>query len=383
MSKEQQQQQQQQQQEPTPEDVQDTEIADLYEDGPGTMSEDEPESQLEPEPPDDPPKPPEVEEPAEPAPPKGEKPPEKGETEPEAEAEKKPDGEPGEPPPPPVEYAKDEQVYKVVTSKGAREVPVKDLATTYQQYQHLQQQHLNVKPILDFAKSESMPQDLIWPIFAYGIEAYRRDLQAQQSGQGQNQQQGNTGEYDGPFKDATQEQYFAERDPDMHAIIKRQHEQVKALSGQLERLSTMPQNQPNMGRPQPQHDPQADQARMQEIRQEYERKVNDWVKDYSEYFKPDPQTGKSERLDAFLQYMGEVYPHWRVSELDSQRLSAAFAGFDPAYYSQMINQRAKAKEEEIRRQNRQLHAESDAVRSSGAPQLTDQEKEIADMFVDD
>lgn len=282
-----------------------------------------------------------------------------------------------------------ESVFKVVTSKGAKEVKAKDLVTTYQQFENLQQQHLNVKPILDFARAENMPHDLIWPIFAYGFEAYRRDMAAgNQPGERSQQQQAHKDpdQYAGPFKDAKEEAYFKDRDPDMFGIITRQHQQMQDLMNQVRQLSGggAGGQTPPLYRQPPGGQRQADQQtaqKMEAIRQDFNQKIEAWTAGYSDYFKPDPATGKSERLDAFLVHLGEFYDHWRVSELTNERLSAAFAGFDPAFYNQTIADRAAAKEKELRDQNRQMFAEGGDVRSPG-PQLSEQEQEIADMFAE-
>lgn len=274
-------------------------------------------------------------------------------------------------------------VYKVVTPKGAKDVKAQDLITTYQQFESLQSQHLNVKPLLDFAKAENMPQDLIWPIFAYGMEAYRRDLQAGNAPGDPQQQQAQPSGYSGPFKDATEEAYFKDRDPDMYGIIMRQHQAIQNMQMQFKGL-----NQPGSDgnrtplyrQPPPQQaGAQDNAAQMETIRQDFNQKINAWTAEYPDYFKADPQTGKSQTLDAFLVYLADNYPHWKVSELTNERLSAAFAGFDPTFYNQTIEARAQAKEKEIRDQNRQMFAEGGDVRAP-APQLSEQEQEIADMY---
>jgi hypothetical protein len=376
------QQQDQQQQETT----QDDEIAAMFTDDPGPA-----ETPAEGDKPDAD-KPSEGDDkatPAEQAKPEGDKqePDDKGQ--PESDAKKPEDGDdkskaPGDKQEPAAQAAPPdpESVYKVITSKGARDVKAKDLITTYQQFSNLQEQHVHVKPLLEFARSENMPQDLIWPIFAYGLEAYKLDMATanQQGGGGQPAPapQQDPNQYSGPFKDAQEEAYFRDRDPDMYRIIKNLHGQL------LEKTAPAPTNRQQPGapplyqQPAPTRQPAQDPAQMESIRQDYHKKINDWASGYSDYFKADPATGKSEPLDHFLAYLADTYPHWRVSELTPERLSAAFAGFDPGYYNQTIAARAKAKEQELRDQNRQMFAEGGDVRSP-APKLTDQEQEIADM----
>lgn len=265
------------------------------------------------------------------------------------------------------------EVYKVVTNDGARDVPLKDMVTTYQQYGNLQKQHLVVKPILEFARDNRMPADLIFPVFAKGIAALQEENQASAAGPGPGQPPATDG-YTGPYKDEAQEKYFRERDNDMHEIIMRQHQTMQDMGQKVQQLSSQQQPAPV----QQQH-AAAPAVDVESLKSQFKEKVDAWSKPYSDYFKPDEQ-GNSERLNAFMNYVGTNFPNWRVSQLTQAQLSAAFAGFDEAYYTEAMKKHAGQYKQNLENQEAGAFAESDTTPRVDAPALGEQEQEIADMF---
>jgi hypothetical protein len=275
-------------------------------------------------------------------------------------------------------YADPEAVFKVVTPSGAKDVPIKDMATTYQQFESLQRQHLHYKPVFEFVKKEQVPNDLVLPFLLYGYDAYRRDVKEGRV-LGQDQAQHPSNQVAGPFQDEKQAKYFEDRDPEMFAIIQNLHKANMDLRGNLERLSsshTAFRRPSNESRSESEPDAYA----RQELTSQFNKKVLDWSAEHSDYFKPD-KDGNSQSLDAFKLYIANNFPHWRVSELSPERLSIAFSGFDEKYYTSVLHERAKSKEKQLREQDRKTFAETSQTRSAPV-KLGEQEQEISDMYAE-
>jgi hypothetical protein len=271
--------------------------------------------------------------------------------------------------------AEQDQMIEVPTDDGVRQVPLKNLVTTYNQHKHLQAQHAVIKPILDLAKQSRVPVDKILPVLELGIRT------AMQNSQGGGQAPSGTaptgqgsGQYQGPFKDAEEDARIKEIDPSLH------HSQWN-LFNQLQQtnrmVAQMTSNMRQAGRP--------DSGRTEAfsaMKNLVEKKITDFAGEHKDYFAVDPSTKSSPRLELFKLFLAKHYGHLDIEhDLTPQMLGIAFNAFDPGYVEKHIQAEADKKRKELLAQERATFGESSSARSGvPAQNLNDQQEIMADIL---
>lgn len=277
-------------------------------------------------------------------------------------------------------------IYEVIEGDGVKQVPVKNLITTYQQYGNLQKRHTAIKPLFELMEKAGQPVEMLYPYLEVGI-AYMQQIQNASEGRTPNldvpgvkpailkpdipEQQ--PGQYQGPFESAEKDEYYQEVDPDLHSAMWRMWN--VAVKGQTstgpddigKRISALEQAsarvaQDNM------------KAHIEDGKREIENRITQWAGPHNDYFN-DAQKGP-ERLEGFKKYIIGRYPETKIKELTPEFLSAVFASFDPVYYNQYLQNLAA---KQVPEDKPGTFSESSAVRQAAA-KLGEQEKYMADLL---
>jgi len=269
---------------------------------------------------------------------------------------------------------------EVVSDDGARSVPLGNLVTTYQQFGHLQRKYQEVKPLFDLVeKAGYKPIDTL-PLVELGIQAY---IKQQGIVDGRQPPVSDTrppapGEYQGPFKDAEQDAYFLEVDPDHHASMHRLFDmasgggkvaQIEAEIENLKRARSAPLP--------PEADPNV-QAKMAEAQQAFEGKIKTWSGDHTDYFTA-PNIGEA-RLNAFRNFIirSHAKSGLKIKDLTPDFLSAEFARFDSRYNLEYMKRLASKKAADGKEESG-MFAEGTGVRTQAEP-LDEQQKHMVDLL---
>lgn len=279
------------------------------------------------------------------------------------------------------EGSNDEQLVEVATDDGVKKVPLKNLVTTYTQHKHLQSQHERIKPIFDLAKKAGVPVENTIRYLALGIQVAKNAKRTAGgvqvpvgSGGGSVTPAGADG-YRGPFKSADEDARMKDIDPSLHATVTNLFNQNTRLNAAVQSIA---------GRMK-QGDAASRQSRQREALQHYkgviDQKITDFAGGHKDYFAVDPQTGTSERLDAFKRFLGNKYGHLDIDkDLTPEMLTIAFQTFDPQYVSAFMVQQARDRNQRLLAQERSTFGESNNTRAgSQVKQLDDQQEIMADL----
>lgn len=264
---------------------------------------------------------------------------------------------------------------EVVSDDGARSVPLGNLVTTYQQFGHLQRKYQEVKPLFDLVeKAGYKPIDTL-PLVELGIQAYLKQqgiIDGTQPPVDRSKPVA-PGGYQGPFKDAEQDAYYLEVDPDHHASMHRMYEmagghKITKLEAEIENLKKRSSEPPPPG---------ADPAKMEEAQQAFEGKIKGWSGDHTDYFTA-PNIGEA-RLNAFKNFIirNHAASGLKIKDLTPDFLAAEFARFDPRYNLEYMRQLA-AKKASDGKEESGMFAEGTGMRTQAEP-LDEQQKHMADM----
>ncbi|NNF99479.1 MAG: hypothetical protein HKM93_08885 [Desulfobacteraceae bacterium] len=266
-----------------------------------------------------------------------------------------------------------ETEYQVKGPEGVRPVKARDLVTTYQQYGNLQRQHVALKPVIDLVREARVSPDQIVPILAYGLEQMRM---AQTGDTGNGNTGGTPGAYSGPFESAEQDTKIKEADPTFHAMSHRMFNENRQLRDQISQLTNGFQSfQSSQATRSLEEGRQANMAVLED-------KIGDFSGNHTDYFKPDPATGRSENMENFKAYLATHYGHVKINDLTPELLSNAFMAFDPAFYNAYMQQKITADQERMKQEANAAFGETGSVRTSTpAEQLTEQQEHMADLFV--
>lgn len=268
-----------------------------------------------------------------------------------------------------------EQMIEVPTDDGVRQVPLKNLVTTYNQHKHLQSQHAVIKPILDLARQSRVPVDKILPVLELGIRtAVQQSRGGGQAPGGAAANDQGAGQYQGPFKDAEEDARIKEIDPSLH------HSQWH-LFNQLQQTQRMIAQISGNMRPAGRTDGGQAEA-FNAAKSLVEKKISDFAGGHKDYFTVDPNTGASQRLELFKMFLAKNYGHLDIEhDLTPQMLGIAFNAFDPGYVEKHIRAEAERKRKDLMAQERATFGESSSARSgSPAQNLNDQQEIMADII---
>lgn len=273
--------------------------------------------------------------------------------------------------------------YEVIEPDGVKQVPVKNLITTYQQFGNLQKRHTAIKPLFELIDKAKVPVDMLYPYLEVGI-AYMQQVQG--AGEGKTpdvaavgiqpqmtkpdipQQQ--PGQYQGPFGSADKDEYYKEVDPDLHSAMWTMYNMVANSGAAKEpdeitrRLTALEHARANEGQL---------QTRTEGLK-EIDNRINQWAGPHNDYFSD--QSKGNERMEGFKNFIIGRYPDTKISELTPEFLSAVFAAFDPVYYNKYLQNLATQKTPD---DSTGTFAESSSVRQA-AVKLTEQEQHMADLL---
>lgn len=298
-------------------------------------------------------------------------------------ADQPPDQPEAKKPDEPAKEPESEPTFEVITGDGVKQVGVKALVTTYQQYANLQKRHLAIKPLFDmiddFGK-KGMPLDAnaLMPYLELGIKTAHGMAEAApqasaQPSQPATRQPAADGRYQGPFKSQDDDDYYKEYDADLHKAMWDQYNEKADLHAKIRNFEIQAQNAPR----QPAAAPQQPQGPSTvDIQKALDDRVDKWAGDHNEYFAGD--TGK-QRRDAFIQFLTQRYGSMKIGEMTPEFLGAAFAGFDPQYYNHWLNERAKATVQPGKL-TETFSEGADTRRPSKDSFLDEQQREMADLM---
>lgn len=265
---------------------------------------------------------------------------------------------------------------EVVSDDGAKSVPLGNLVTTYQQFGHLQRKYQEVKPLFDLAeKANVRVQDTI-PLLELGIQTYIKQQGIVDGTQPpvDKIKPAGPGEYQGPFKDAEQDAYYLEVDPDHHAAMHRMYDmaggnKVAKLEAEVEGLKKMRMT-PLPDAPDP--------AAQQDAQKAFDGKIMSWSGDHTDYFTA-PNIGEA-RLNAFKNFIirNHAQSGLKIKDLTPDFLAAEFARFDSRYNLEYMKRLANKKAADGKNESG-MFAEGTGIRTQAEP-LDDQQKHMVDMF---
>jgi hypothetical protein len=270
---------------------------------------------------------------------------------------------------------------EVVTEDGAKQVPLSNLVTTYQQFPNIQRKYQDLKPIMDLAESAQVDISQVLPLLEIGIQTYTKQQGIIQGTQPpvdgtftQQQTQMQTdqpGGYQGPFKDAETDEYYKEADPEMWATTHRNFQmasnaaqRVGNLENEIRQMKTAPA--------------QPSGPSEEEVHKVFDGKIKSWSGDHTDYFTA-ANIG-DERLNSFKNFIikNHAGKGLKIADLTPDFLQSEFARFDPkynlAYMQQLATKKAKAAQNDSG-----MFAEGSAVRSKAVP-LDEQQEHMADML---
>jgi hypothetical protein len=281
--------------------------------------------------------------------------------------------------------------YEVIEPDGVKQVPVKNLITTYQQFGNLQKRHTAIKPLFELMEKANQPVEMLYPYLEVGI-AYMQQVQG--AGKGEMPQavlpgikaqvpqpeipEQKPGEYQGPFESEEKDDYYKEVDPDLHnamwrmwnvAIQKSQTPTASAAPDDItQRVSALEQASQQIAS-------ERQQTYIEDGKREIDNRINQWVGPHNDYFKE--ASKGNERLEGFRNFIIGRYPDTKIKELTPEFLSAVFAAFDPVYYNQYLQNLAANKSPENNESG--TFSESSGVRQPSV-KLTEQEECMAELM---
>ncbi|MBC2741584.1 MAG: hypothetical protein HGJ93_00665 [Desulfosarcina sp.] len=270
--------------------------------------------------------------------------------------------------------------FEVKSADGVRQVTAKDLVTTYQQFGNLQKQHVAIKPVFDLARQANVGLDQVYPLLVLGIEtAMKARTGSPAPSTGDTLQAGGAppaaSGYSGPFASADEDARVKEADPTFYTSAWNQFKQL----GEMREMFTSLKTGFETFQTRDQQTRQNEQITAS--RNDLEKRITDFAGTHTDYFKADPATGQSEKMNLFKDFLGVKFGHLDIADLTPEVLSTAFAVFDPAYYQGYLASQAKSEKDRLKEQDRQAFAETDNVSASPpAVQLNEQQEAMEGML---
>lgn len=259
---------------------------------------------------------------------------------------------------------------EIVSEDGARSVPLQNLVTTYQQFPHYQRKYNELKPVVDLAEKAKVTIRDVLPLLELGIHTYASQQGIISGSQPPVSQTMQPGGYQGPFKDAEQDAFYKETDPDLYTVIQNLHQRgmrYSQLESEVNRLREERMTPPRQAGPSE-----------DEVNKAFDGKITSWSGDHTDYFTA-ANIGEA-RLNAFKNFIIKNHADsgLKLRDLTPQFLSAEFARFDPQYNLNYMQKIAQRKTEKVKN-NSGMFTEGTGVRKQAEP-LNEQQKLMADMF---
>jgi hypothetical protein len=269
---------------------------------------------------------------------------------------------------------------EVVTEDGAKQVPMENLVTTYQQFPNIQRKYQDLKPVMDLAEKAQVNVRDVMPLLELGIETYAKQQGIVQGTQPpvdgsvhpqSVQPSGIPGQYQGPFKDAETDEYYKEADPDLYASM---HTNFAMAQNAVSKMSSI-ENEINRIRTERQAPPGPS---AEETNRAFDGKIKNWSGDHTDYFSA-PNIGET-RLNAFKNFIIKSHANsgLKIRDLTSEFLQAEFARFDPKYNLSYM-QKLAAKKANAAKDDSGMFAEGSGARTQAAP-LDEQQGYMEDML---
>jgi hypothetical protein len=232
---------------------------------------------------------------------------------------------------------------------------------------------------MDLASKAQVNVNDVIPLLELGIQTYAKQAgivdgtQPPVDGVFQPQPPGPDG-YQGPFKDAEQDEYYKSADPDLHGTIHRLFQmtqgggRVAQLEAEVSRMRTERQTAPAA----------ATGPTEEEAQKVFEDKIKSWSGDHTDYFTA-ANIGET-RLTAFKNFIVKSHSGsgLKIKDLTPEFLQAEFARFDPKYNLSYMQTLASKKAGEAK-DDSGMFAEGSGVRTQAAP-LDEQQKHMDDMM---
>jgi len=271
----------------------------------------------------------------------------------------------------------DDPTFEVVHRDGVRKVPLKNLITTYQQHQHLQEQHGRVKSFFDLSKNSQIPVEDLFNYTVLGIQtAYANQKSGGQPGAGipsPGLPAGDAQGYQGPFESKEQEDNIKETDPVVYRVAMNAWNTNRQLTGVIQQLQ---QKLTENGQGRPQEAAQRQDSSVDADRQRLAGIFDGFHKTHDDYFKKHP-----DRADGFKRFVYSTFGNVPLDKVNEQFLNLAMGTFDPDYYARFSSELSAKEAAQRRADENAAFGETDSVRSrSAGKHLTEQQEHMADLI---
>ena len=267
---------------------------------------------------------------------------------------------------------------EVVTEDGAKQVPMENLVTTYQQFPTIQRKYQELKPIMDLAGKAQVDLNDVMPLLELGIQTYAKQAGIVDGTQPPvadkiDVKPAQADGYQGPFKDQEQDDYYKAADPDLWGTLRNNHQAAQAATSRIGNIEAE-MTRLRTERMSPQRDP----AAQEKAEKFFEDKIKTWSGDHTDYFSA-VNIGE-QRLTAFKTFIVKNHAGsgLKLNDLTPEFLSGEFARFDPKYNLAYMQNLAQKKADGAK-DDSGMFAEGTGVRTQSEP-LDEQQEHMTDMM---